>query len=136
MRHCSSLVLLVSIAIAAILPFSSLNAREQNSLVRGWLSDESCARGRASSGKFTGTNPDCAKKCVHEGKRIVLIDPDQKRLLIILNRDSAMEYVGDYVEIKGNLDAQTKTLRVDSIRLLEKGSAMCDAPPKKRAQNQ
>jgi hypothetical protein len=83
MRHRSSLVLLVCVAIVAILSLSSLNAREQNSLVRGWLSDESCASGRASSGTFTGTNPACAKKCVHEGKRIVLIDPVQKRLLIV-----------------------------------------------------
>lgn len=47
-----------------------------------------------------------------------------------------MEHVGDYVEIKGNLDAQAKTLHIDSIRLLEKGSAMCDAAPKKKGQSQ
>jgi hypothetical protein len=134
MRPRSSLVLLVPVAILLTLPL--LNAQQQNSLVRGWLSDEGCASGRASSGVFTGTNPDCAKKCVREGKRIVLIEPDQKRLLIIVNGDLALGRVGDYVEIKGNVDAQAKTLHIDSIKLIEKGSAMCDAPPKNKPQNQ
>jgi hypothetical protein len=44
-------------------------------VVRGWLSDEGCARGRAESGVFTATNGECAKRCVSEGKKIVLIDP-------------------------------------------------------------
>ena len=136
MRSRSSLVLLVPVAIVALLSLPLLNGQQENSLVRGWLSDEGCASGRASSGVFTGTNPDCAKKCVREGKRIVLIEPDQKRLLSILNRDLALEHVGDYVEIRGNLDAQAKTLHIDSIKLIEKGSAMCDAPPKNKPQNQ
>jgi hypothetical protein len=103
------------------------------STVRGWLSDEGCATGRASSGKFTGTNPDCAKKCVSEGKQIVLVDPEHKRLLIIANRDAAMERVGDYVEVMGDLDERAKTLRIDSVKLLEKGRAMCDVPAKKKS---
>jgi len=59
------------------------------SVVRGWLSDESCAGGRASSGTYSSTNPDCAKKCVHQGKKIVLVDPEHKRLLTIANQDAA-----------------------------------------------
>jgi hypothetical protein len=100
--------------------------------VRIFGTDKSCASGRASSGTYTGTNPECAKKCVHEGKRIVLVDPDQKRLLIIVNGDIAVERVGDYVEISGDLDEQARTLHIDSLKLLEKGRAMCDLPPKKR----
>ena len=103
------------------------------STVRGWLSDEGCAGGRAKSGDFTGTNPDCAKKCVSEGKQIVLVDPEHKRLLTIANRDAAMERVGDYVEINGDVDEQSKTLRIDSLKLLEKGRAMCDVPAKKKS---
>jgi hypothetical protein len=102
-------------------------------VLRGWLSDESCAGGRASSGTYTGTNPDCAKKCVHEGKKIVLVDPDHKRLLTIMNQDAARDHVGDYVEISGELDQQAKSLQIDSLKLLEKGSAMCDAPKKKNS---
>lgn len=100
-------------------------------VIRGWLSDEGCAGGRAQDGVYTGTNPDCAKKCVRDGKRIVLVDPQGKRLLVIANQDAATERVGDYVEISGEVDDQAKTLRVDSLKLLEKGRAMCDVPKKK-----
>lgn len=103
------------------------------SVLRGWLSDESCAGGRATSGMYTGTNPDCAKKCVGEGKKIVLVDPDHKRLLTIANQDIAKERVGDYVEISGDLDEGNRTLRIDSLKLLEKGRAMCDVPAKKKS---
>jgi hypothetical protein len=106
-----------------------LNA--QNSVIRGWLSDEGCASGRANAGTYTGTNPDCAKKCVREGKKIVLVDPDHKRLLTIVNGDAAIERVGNYLEISGDLDEHAKTLRVDSLKLLEKGRAMCGVPKKK-----
>src|SRR5438309_128806 len=102
------------------------------SVVRGWLSDESCAGGRASSGTYSSTNPDCAKKCVHQGKKIVLVDPEHKRLLTIANQDAARSQVGDYVEISGELDEQARSLRIDSLKLLEKGRAMCDVPKKKK----
>lgn len=102
-------------------------------VIRGWLSDEGCAGGRARDGVYTGTNPDCAKKCVHDGKKIVLVDPEGKRLLVIANQDAATERVGDYVEISGEVDDQAKTLRVDYMKLLEKGRAMCGVPAKKKA---
>ena len=102
-------------------------------VIRGWLSDEGCAGGRAHDGEYTGTNPDCAKRCVHDGKKIVLVDPEGKRLLAIANQDAAVERVGDYVEISGEVDDQAKTLRVDSMKLLEKGRAMCGVPAKKKS---
>lgn len=107
--------------------------KDQKLVIRGWLSDEGCASGRAESGVFTGTNPDCAKKCVRDGKRIVLVDTGHKRLLVISNRAPAMENVGDYVEIGGDLDDHARTLHVDSLKLLEKGRAMCGVPAKKKS---
>lgn len=124
---------------SAVIPFavfSLLTPTPQSavgkSVLRGWLSD-GCAGGRAKSGLYTGTNPDCAKRCVSEGKKIVFVDPDHKRLLSIANQDIAKERVGDYVEISGDLDEQAKTLRIDSLKLLEKGRAMCDVPAKKKS---
>jgi hypothetical protein len=74
----------------------------------------------------------CAKRCVHDGKKIVLVDPEHKRLLTIANQDAAKEQVGDYVEINGELDEQAQLLRIDTMKLLEKGRAMCDVPVKKK----
>jgi hypothetical protein len=127
---CRLFPLLLIIAGVAFVPRQSMATGE--SIVRGWLSDESCASGRASSGRYTGTNPDCAKKCVNEGKKIVLVDPEHQRLLTIANQDAARARVGDYVEINGELDERARSLRIDSMKLLEKGRAMCDAPAKKK----
>ncbi len=118
--------------LAFLSAFLSANASGRNAVIRGWLSDEACATGRSHAGIYTGTNPDCAKKCVHDGKRIVLVDPNNKRLLTVLNGDAATERVGDYVEISGDLDEQTGTLHIDSLKLLEKGRAKCDVPQKKK----
>src|SRR5215472_17157091 len=123
---------LLAASLTAISVAQTLHGQDpQKTVLHGWLSDEGCAGGRAHSGAYTGTNPDCAKKCVREGKRIVFVDPDRKRLLTIANPDAAMERVGDYVEVSGDLNDQAKTLRIDSLRLLEKGRAMCDVPKKK-----
>jgi hypothetical protein len=133
MKRFGLLTLLASLAVCA--SFSEAQQRQNagKTVLRGWLSDEGCAGGRASSGVYTGTNPDCAKKCVRDGKKVVFVDPDHKRLLTITNQDAAMESIGDYVEVSGALDEQTKTLRVDSLKLLEKGRAMCDVPAKKKS---
>jgi hypothetical protein len=116
----------------AIMFLPEMKARGHNTVLRGWLSDEGCASRRANGGTYTGTNPDCAKKCVREGKRIVLVDPNHKRLLTILNGDAATERVVDYVEIIGDLDEQARTLHIDSLKLLENGRAMCNVPPKRK----
>lgn len=123
-------------ALFYLRPFASQRERliPANRFFRGWISDEKCARGRAegSDGVYTGTNPECAKECVAKGKKIVFIDPDKKKIFVITNQEAAKANVGDYVEVKGALDAQLTKLQIDSIKMLEKGSAMCAAKPKKK----
>jgi hypothetical protein len=133
MRIFAGRLLLASVLLASMLAFAvvglaQLSARQSEPAIRGWLSDEGCARGRAQSGTFTATNPDCAKECVAKGKKIVLIDPERKMIFAIVNQDPAKKNVGDYVEISGHMDLQTKTVRVDSLKLLEAGTATCDRP--------
>ena len=131
MKRLGLLAILTNLVIFAS-PLEGRQAQDsQKTVLRGFLSDEGCAGGRAQSGLYTGTNPDCAKKCVREGKKMVFVDPDNKRLLTIANPDAAMENVGDYVEITGSLDEQVKTLHVSSLKLLEKRRAMCGLPKKK-----
>jgi hypothetical protein len=100
--------------------------------LRGWLSDEQCSKGRAQVGTYTATNPDCAKECVKKGKQIVLIDPVGKRILVLTNQDVGKKNIGDYVEIAGEIDSKAMTIHADSLKFLEKGSVMCEAPPKKK----
>ena len=119
---------LTSVTLAERLP----NNSPQPELLRGWLSDEGSAKGRASSGVFTGTNPDCAKKCAGEGKKIVLVDPEGKRVLVLVNQEIGKSHIGDYVEITGEVDAKAMTIHADSLKFFEK-AAMCDAKPEKSA---
>jgi hypothetical protein len=109
----------------------SLSAHAQDkAVVRGWISDARCAPGHVSAGKYTGTNPDCSKECIAKGIKMLLIDPDHKSLLTVLNPAAAKNYVGDFVEISGGTNLEKKTVRIESVKLLEKGRAMCDVPDK------
>jgi hypothetical protein len=89
--------LLVAFAAPSVAGFcsaSSLLARPDTETLRGWLSDEQCAKGRAESGKFTAANPDCAHKCVGEGKKVVLVDPVSKRVLTLMDQVEAKKKSG------------------------------------------
>jgi hypothetical protein len=121
-------LLVTSLIGSAVVGLAQRSAPQSEPAIRGWLSDEGCARGRAQSGTFTATNPDCAKECIAKGKKIVLIDPERKMIFVIVNQDLAKKNVGDYVEIAGHMDLQAKTVRVDSLKLLETGTATCDRP--------
>jgi hypothetical protein len=100
------------------------------SVVRGWLSDENCATSRATTGNYTATNLKCARECIAKGKKIALIDPEGKRVLILANQDAGKKNIGDFVEITGEIDSQTRMLHVDSLKFLDNNRAMCAVPAK------
>jgi hypothetical protein len=128
MQSFGNRVLLTIVLGCAVCGFAQQAANVSGTAIRGWLSDEQCARARAESGAFTATNPKCAKECVAKGKRIVLIDPDQKRIFAITNQTLARKNVGDYVEISGQIDVGAKTIRIASLKMLAAGTATCDRP--------
>jgi hypothetical protein len=103
--------------------------------MQGWLSDSNCAKARAKGGAYTATNADCAKECVAKGKKIVLIDPNHKKIVDIANQDAVKNNVGDYVELTGSTDAKD-VLHVDSLKFLDKNRAMCGVPEKKPAKKE
>ncbi len=124
--------ILVTAFLCASPGIAPQGAETQGKTLRGWLSDEVCARGRAAGGVYTGTNPDCAKQCVAKGKKIVLILRDEKQVLNITNQEIAKANIGDYVEVTGTIEEQTKTVHIDSLKMITQGRAMCDVPrPKK-----
>ncbi len=123
---------LLLFAVALVPVVASRNVRAGGATIKGWISDEGCARGRANGGTFTGTNPDCAKKCIAQGAKMVLIVPDQRVLLTVANPEAAKANIGDFVEVTGSVEARTKTLHIDSLKMLTKGAAMCGLPPKKK----
>ena len=128
MRNLASLCFLASVLTFGVYGLAQQTTHQPDTAIRGWLSDEGCARGRAESGTFTATNPRCAKECVAKGKKIVLIDPDRKMIFEIANQNLAKKNVGDYVEIAGRMDLQAKTIHIASLTMLTRGTASCDRP--------
>lgn len=119
-------ILLAVLFLCAVCGVSQQPGSPPNAAIHGWLSDEQCARGRATSGMFSGTNPRCARECVAKGRKIVLIDPERKTIFAIDNPALAKKNVGDYVEIKGQTNLQAKTIRIESLKMLSAGVASCE----------
>ena len=132
MKRFERLLLMGSILLAFPI-FANSNPGKE--VLKGWLSDSSCAKNRASEGLYTATNAVCAKQCVVKGEKIVLIDPDHKRVLDIANQDAVKKNVSDYVELTGSVDAQN-VFHVDSLKFLDKNRAMCGVPQKKPAKKE
>ena len=93
-----------------------------------WLSDEQCARGRAEGGVLCRHELRLRQAMLLRSVKIVLIVPDQKRVLNIANQAAAKNNVGDYVEVTGELQPGPTALRIASLKMLTEGRAMCDRP--------
>ena len=111
--------------IGLILPILLANAIAQPVTLKGFLSDESCARARAEGGLYTGTSAECAKRCVAEGKKIVFIDPKGRRVLHIENQEAVRKDLGEEVEINGTMDSPNRAVHVNSIKFVAHVPAMC-----------
>jgi hypothetical protein len=132
LAQCSRFLILLVLAIVPLLfGGGKIYAQTQARTIRGWLSDEACARSRATTGIYTNTNPECARKCVAEGKKIVLIAPDEKKVLTVVNQDMAKGNVGNEVEVSATIDTKNETVEIKSLKMLEEGRASCSAPRKK-----
>jgi hypothetical protein len=114
--------------IICLLGLTLTQAATETKTLRGWLSDEACARGRARGGVYSGTNPECAKKCVAAGKKIVFVDPNARVVLDISNQDAAQDHIGDEVAVTGLVEAGTNVLHINSLQLVARGVAMCGRP--------
>ena len=95
-----------------------------------WVSDQQCAMSRAKNGTFTGTNPDCARKCVKEGKPVVLVSEELKKVFLVDNPETLKDQVGNKVQITAT-SAKSGSLHVDKVLFVEEGHAACERKPLK-----
>jgi hypothetical protein len=126
-KHLNNRLLLTCSILLSCPTFVS--SKPATETLKGWLSDSSCSKNRASEGLFTATNASCAKECVSKGEKIVLIDPEHKKIVDIANQDAVKKNVSDYVELTGTVDAKN-LFHVDSVKFLDKNRAMCGVPQK------
>ena len=93
----------------------------------GWVSDSGCALARASAGKYTATDPDCARRCVKEGKHIVLISQEKKMVFTIDNPEILKTQVGNKVSVTAS-SAGAHLLHVNKVVSSEKSNPECERP--------
>jgi hypothetical protein len=93
----------------------------------GFVSDSGCALARASSGKFTATNPDCARRCIKEGKQIVLVVPESKSVFMVDNPEVLKSQVGNKVQVSA-ISTGAHMLHVNQVTFLEESNPECERP--------
>jgi len=113
--------LLVLIALLAPLTFAA------DETYAGWVSDSGCALARASAGTYTATNPDCARRCVKEGKKVVLISQERKTVFSIENPEALRSEVGNKVIVLA-ISVGKNSLHVNKVTSSEKSSPECGRP--------
>lgn len=94
--------------------------------LQGWISDAQCARARASNGVYTATNATCAKRCLKQGAKLVLILPKELKVLNIENPKIAEKDVGNLVDTVATLDSVHETVRIHSLKLVQAGVEACE----------
>lgn len=120
----SIVVILMALGVCA-------HAGSRNVTWTGWFSDEGCARGRANSGVYTATNPDCARQCIERGSPAVFIAEQEKAIYLVKDYSGVREDLGYKVEVSGILDDEAKTLTVRDVKRLERVSLFCARPKPK-----
>jgi hypothetical protein len=98
----------------------------------GWFSDEGCAKGRVASGQIGPSNPDCAKKCLDQGKRAVFISEQGKEMLLVSGYENVKNDIGYHLEVTGIPDAAAKSILVQSVKRIGDYQGPSCARPKKQ----
>jgi hypothetical protein len=92
---------------------------------KGWFADERCATERVRNGRIGPPGQTCTRACIRKGVKVVFIDEQTGALYRVDNPKPTKGLESDYVEFAGTLNAEKKTVHVDSVRVLEKYAAKC-----------
>jgi len=95
--------------------------------LRGWFVDEACTRGRVAAGRIEPDNPECAKRCVKEGSKLMFMSETDKALFEVKDPASQVKNIGYYVEINSSSDSN-KMLTVNTVKQLAEVGSMCARP--------
>lgn len=77
--------------------------------IDAWISDEKCG---------AKVDADCAKKCLEEGAKLVVVNTADKSIVPVTNQDSVKKFVGQHVTVKGTM--KDGSLTVASVTPVKK----------------
>ena len=101
-------------ATITLLAIAALCAAPGTETFTGTISDDMCARADHSRMRMGSTDAECTTACVaaHGGSYVLY---DGKNVYTLTSRQALEKFAGQKVKVIGALDAQTHTIRVDSI---------------------
>ena len=102
--------------LTIVLAAASLSAVQTKQTFMGVISDDMCAFNGHAAMRMGPTDAECTVACVAiHGAAYVLYDG--KNLYILSNQKTPEKFAARKVTITGTLDAKSKSIQVDSIRL-------------------
>src|SRR4051812_15533264 len=100
--------------LLSILFVAALAAAPARQTFTGVITDDMCARGDHSGMRMGPNDAECTKACVAlHGAAYVLYDG--KSAYVLSDQKRPEKFAGQKVKVVGELDAKTKTIRVESI---------------------
>ena len=104
----------VALIVLVLAGFTSFGGAADEGSWTGWISDARCAADYQKSA--TADHAGCAKMCVTNGQGWALSMPDGLVLLAIDGAE-AERFLGHEVEVKGELDTASNTVKVSAVSL-------------------
>jgi hypothetical protein len=116
--HMKTKLMLVVVLLSGILVCVGKMSAPSTRTIRGWFSDESCARQKVDAGKIEPTKADCTKKCLEKGVKLAFISETDKKVFTVSNPENFKQDIGAYWEVTGTTNDDDQTLHVDSAKKL------------------
>lgn len=77
--------------------------------IDAWISDDRCG---------ANVDPDCSKKCLEEGAKVVVVNTKDKTVIPVANQMSVKGFVGQHVTVTGTM--KDGKLTVASVKPIKK----------------
>jgi Protein of unknown function (DUF5818) len=102
--------LFVVIALFVLSYFALAAPKDQS--WNGWVSETACGA-KGANAQHAG----CAKKCIANGEKPVLVTDKDQKVLSIENPDALKDHAGEHVKVNGKMTSDG-TLHVDGVQPL------------------
>jgi len=94
----------------------------------GWFGCDKCSPARVKADPPGPPGQECARKCIKDGAKVLFIDENRKALFTVDNPEATRGIESDYVEFTGTMNAEAKTVHVNSVTVKKKYVASCGVP--------
>ena len=122
-------IFLITTLSLSVVPFGGAPREKTTRL--GWISDKGCAGAKLNDETITPNGTDCVKKCLDDGATAVFVDPKARAVYEVRNLADVKAQVGYYLEVTADVDEDTKTISIASVKRLGDVVQMCGRKPKK-----